>query len=111
MGEGLSHLLKTLQGAPLPRQGPGQTFFSQVPGGVAECMPKKGHVGFKEVSRQAGPDWLQCVRGERVQSKEEGSHIFLRLFRALHSLGSVPVRRSCPKDLVVWRNAQEGAPG
>ena len=41
MGEGLSHPLQALQGAPLPRQGPGQTFFSKVPGGVAEC-PRRG---------------------------------------------------------------------
>ena len=34
---GFSHVLKALQDAPLPRQGPGQTSTSQGPGGVAEC--------------------------------------------------------------------------
>ena len=38
---GFSHVLKAPQGAPLPGQGPGQTFKSQGPGGMAEC-PRRG---------------------------------------------------------------------
>ena len=41
-------------------------------------------------NRQSGLGRLQCVRGERVQGKEGGSHIFSRLFRALHSRGRLP---------------------
>ena len=37
-----------------------------------------------------------------------GSHSLVRLPRALHSRGRVPVRPNCPRDLVVWREAQEG---
>ena len=37
--------------------------------------------------------------------------MYSRLFRTLHSRGRVPVRRSRPRDLVVWRNAQEGEKG
>ena len=55
-------------------------------------MLSKPRVGAADLFKASGPDWLKCVRGERVQGKEGGSHIAARLFRALHSLGSVPVR-------------------
>ena len=74
------------------------------PKALIPAMLSKPRVGTADSFKASGPDWLKCVRGERIQKGRGGSHIFSRLSRALHSLGRLPVRELSLIYLVVRQN-------